>query len=267
MRKVKMVGSVLLYIVVYFLIFTGVSKLWYGPLLNNEVIGSWINDNGIGIIILNDIIAIPAFMLLVYLLKKKSIFVVTKFKKISLSQLLICSLIGICMGVFLTNFFKLSFIQEIPIFEEIMVYLYDTNILMFLGFVFIGTCFKEILFRGLIFNDLQKEMYLVVAILIHAVLYGALFFYFNIPLTLFSILGNIVVVLTYIYTGSIWGAFTAQAFNNFTAYFIRNTNPEMFGSMQILAIAVTVIIMAISLYFLNKLKSSNKDNLSIGEAA
>lgn len=254
-KYLKMTGYIALYIAAYFAIFQGAIYLWEHVLPGLPAIGPWVKNNRLGLVIFNDILALPLFALLIFGIKKRSILKETLFTPISPGNILLSILIGFGMGIFVVNFFALPFIREIPIFEELLAYMYDAHILTFAGFVLIGTFFKEILFRGLIFRELEKALPLIAAILIHAVLYGALFFYFNIPLTLFAILGNIVVVLAYISTRSIWAAYIAQAANNVCIYLIRNVTGDFFTGLRIPMIIISGILICGALFLMfNKRK-------------
>lgn len=257
----KMLGYLLLYISVYFIIFKSTLFVCENIMASNSLFGIWLKENQLGSIILNDVFALPIFALLVFLFKKESVFKVTHIRKIGIREIATSIVIGLFMGVFLLNFFNLPFALEIPIFNEILEFIYNSGIIAFAGFVLIGTFFKEILFRGLIFNELNKVLPLIMAIFVHALIYGALFFNFNIPLTLFAILGNIVVVLAYYLTGSIWAAYIAQAFNNICVYTIRSLKADLFFGKEIPLLILSVGVLLGALIYLNWLRKSKNEKI------
>ncbi len=257
MNKVlKRLGLIVLYMFLYFLIFQFTLHFCFNILERSSFLGIWLRANRLGSIIVNDLLAFPIFALVVFFIKKKSIFKVSLFSRINYNNILLSIIIGIMMGIFVFNFFGLSFCRNIPVFQELLIDLYNSKIVVFTGFVLIGTFFKEILFRGLIYNELEKTMPLYPAILLHALIYGGLFFAFNVPLTLFSILGNIVFVLVYIYTRSIWSTIIAQIMNNITIYIIQNYVGDIFNNFRIPSIIISVGIIILSLYFINRSKNS-----------
>ncbi len=259
MKKIcKMLGLNLLYILAYFAIFKSVVYLWYNVLKNDAIIGDWISGNQLGLVVLNDICAIPIFAVLIYLVKKQSILKVTQVKHINIRNTALSALTGIGMGIFLVNFLGLTFIKQISNFNELIDYIYNSNLLVFAGFVIIGTFFKEMLFRGLIFNELSKAMPLILAILLDAIIYGALFFNFNPPLTIFGILGNIVVILVYFKTKTLWAPYIAQATNNICVYFILNISGDFFEGFRIPGLILSTAIIGIALFLLYS-KEQNKN--------
>lgn len=266
MKKLcKMLGLNVLYILAYFAIFKSVVYLWYNVLANNPMIGEWIKGNQLGLVVANDVFAIPIFVVLVYLVKKQSIFKVTLAKPISLHNVALSVIIGLGMGIFVINTFALPFFKQMPIFNELLQYIYNSNLLVFAGFVIIGTFFKEMLFRGLVFNELSKAMPLFLAIIIQAVIYGALFFNFDPPLTIFGMLGNIVVVLIYIKTKSIWAPYIAQASNNICIYSILNFSGDFFEGYRIPGIILSIVIIGGALFLMYRRKQ-NTSFLEDGEA-
>lgn len=231
----KMLGYVIFYILIYYAIFKPIFFLWCNVLPNNPAISGWIKENPIGIIVFNDVIALPLFSIVVGYVKKQSILKVSLFRKTSLGSIIGSCIIGLGMGVFVIAFFSLPFSKKIPIFEELLAYLYNSSgILAFAGFVFIGTFFKEILFRGLIFNEMRKAIPLTLAIFFDALIYGALFFNFDPALTIFGTLGNIVIALVYVLTGSIWAPYIAQAMNNLCIYAFRHHYIESFPDNKLI---------------------------------
>lgn len=267
MKKIcKMLGLNSLYILAYFAIFKSVVYLWYDVLKNNAMLGEWISGNQLGLVVLNDVCAIPIFAVLIYFVKKQSILKVTQVKRINIRNAALSTLTGVGMGIFLVNFLGLTFIKEISKFNELIDYIYNSNLLVFAGFVIIGTFFKEMLFRGLIFNELSKAMPLILAILLDAIIYGALFFNFDPPLTIFGILGNIVVVLVYYSTKTLWAPYIAQATNNICVYFILNVSGDFFEGFRIPALILSTAIIGIALFLLfSKKQNSNltQDSKSI----
>ncbi len=254
----KMLGLNLLYIFAYFAIFKSVVYLWYNVLKNNSVIGEWISGNQLGLVVLNDVCAIPIFAVLIYLVKRQNILEVTQVKRINIRSAALSVLTGLGMSIFLVNFLGLSFIKDIPKYNELIEYIYDSNLLVFAGFVIIGTFFKEMLFRGLIFNELSKAMPLFLAVILDAVIYGALFFDLNPPLTIFGILGNIVVILIYYKTKTLWAPYIAQATNNICVYFILNVSGDFFEGFRIPALILSATIIGIALFLLfSKKQNSN----------
>jgi len=256
-RFFKMLGYVMLYIGVYFAIFSTIKYVWYNVLPQNPTLNDFVYSNPLGIVVFNDVFALPIFAIMVYFVKKKSILKIALFKKTSISNILLSVIIGICMGIFTTSFFALPFCKKIPKFEELISFIYNSGgLIVFIGFVVIGTFFKEILFRGLIFNELRATMPIAIAVLLHAVIYGALFFNFDPALTIFGTLGNIVVVLTYVISGSIWAPYVAQAMNNVCIYIIRNYSGDIFGANKWIPIIISTVIMIAAFVYMNFLRKA-----------
>ncbi|PYG87827.1 hypothetical protein LY28_01847 [Ruminiclostridium sufflavum DSM 19573] len=267
-RVCKMLGLNMLYIAAYFAIFKTAVYLWYNILKNNSAIGGWVGENQLGLVVLNDICAIPIFAVLVYLVKKQSILEVAQVKCINVRNAALSVMTGIGMGMFLINFLGLPQIQQISKFDELIEYIYDSNLLVFAGFVIIGTFFKEVLFRGLIFNELSKAMPLFLAIILDAVIYGALFFNFNPPLTIFGILGNVVVILVYYKAETIWAPYIAQATNNICIYFMRNFSGDFFEGLRIPGLILSAAVIGTALFLMygkKQISDVRKDSESLAE--
>ncbi|WP_139488497.1 CPBP family intramembrane glutamic endopeptidase [Brevibacillus dissolubilis] len=261
-----MVGKLLLYIAVYFVILQASAALWKFVLMP---LHPWFVENRLALIVLNDLVAIGVFYLMFRYGFKSNLFEEVKFTKMEKRPLYLSIFVGLMAGVFTAFFAQLPSIQSDQYqFHALFKALNETNWYVFLGFVLVGNTFKELLFRGLLFNEVRKGFPLVASLLLQGFLYGALFFYLNPPLTLFGAAGAIVFALVYVWFDSIWAPIVAQIFCQGIQYVFWNV-PIASNSMTVLTsgMVVSAVLLVVGLYYSYKIRTdlAAQENLGAPE--
>lgn len=151
-------------------------------------------------------VAIPALIyVLILRIRKINLLAFCKFKTISIKNLMLCISIGISISIFILCFMHLEYFANnmqavISFFDRFnkgsVFYFIFYNIIVF-------TIFEEMLFRGLIFNELRKVLPLVPVILIQALPAA---FQSDMVLSVFGYASMVIYCLAYICSDSIWGS-------------------------------------------------------------
>ncbi len=151
-------------------------------------------------------VAIPALIyVLILRLRKINFLAFCRFKAISIKNLMLCISIGISISIFILCFMHLEYFANniqavISFFDRFnngsVFYFIFYNIIVF-------TIFEEMLFRGLIFNELRKVLPLVPVIFIQALPAA---FQSDMVLSVFGYASMVIYCLAYICSDSIWGS-------------------------------------------------------------
>jgi membrane protease YdiL (CAAX protease family) len=269
-KNLKMIGCILIYIAMYYIIlrisvYPIVSLVKHSPSFK-----AWASNNTSIVVIVNDVLGLIAFVPLVALLKKQSLIKRCNFSKINITAGIIIALMGLASGIFTASIFKLPALAEK--FTDINTLLElignRSTLPIFLLFVIIGSIYKEVLYRGLIFNELKDNMPVSLAILIQGLIYGLLFFNLNIPMTVYGLLGAIIFALLYIWYGSMWAPIIAQIGSTGGIFVLSKFTGKYTNTGLIFIICISLVITLAGIYVLcvYKNKLSNKALVNINNS-
>lgn len=151
-------------------------------------------------------VAIPALIyILIFRIRKINLLTFCRFKTITIKNLMLCISIGISISIFILCFMHLEYFANniqavISFFDRFnkgsVFYFIFYNIIAF-------TIFEEMLFRGLIFNELRKVLPLVPVIFIQALPAA---FQSDMVLSVFGYASMVIYCLAYICSDSVWGS-------------------------------------------------------------
>jgi len=151
-------------------------------------------------------VAIPALIyVLIFKIRKINLLTFCRFKTISIKNLMLCIFIGISISIFILCFMHIKYFAHnlhavISFFDRFnngsVFYFIFYNIIVF-------TIFEEMLFRGLIFNELRKVLPLVPVIIIQALPAA---FQSDMALSVFGYASMVIYCLAYICSDSVWGS-------------------------------------------------------------
>ena len=151
-------------------------------------------------------VAIPALIyILIFRIRKINLLAFCRFKTITIKNLMLCISIGISISIFILCFMHLEYFANniqavISFFDRFnkgsVFYFIFYNIIVF-------TIFEEMLFRGLIFNELRKVLPLVPVIFIQALPAA---FQSDMVLSVFGYASMVIYCLAYICSDSVWGS-------------------------------------------------------------
>jgi membrane protease YdiL (CAAX protease family) len=204
--------------------------------------------------------------LLIYLpicKKKKLGFVNTGFKeKVQYKDLLILSVI--CIAVTFFNQYYLTFLNSFESlskafdkFEETFYFLQEGSfVLKVITIVILGPFIEELIFRVMIFKDLENKTNSILALIVQAVLFGL--YHFLLVQALYAIPMGLLFGYLYMKKRSFWLVFIAHALINFFALItpeLLTDIPEGVFGYIIIIISAAVITAGVLYYKKNgKLK-------------
>jgi len=258
-KYLKTIFNLAIYSIVYVVILFTVALSMKFFLNSNPGFKDWFLKNQNSFIIINDIISIPIFALLVKHIKKQSIKRYCKFNKVNPIAILVLCLIGVSVSLFSTSIIKTPFITyNFPIIKQNFDLMFEgTTLGCFLLFLFIGSIYKEMLFRGIIFNELKEVASFKAAIVLQGLIYGVFFFQYRVALIAYGLLGAILFALIYTWFDSIWAPVAAQITSTGGLYLLSKVGGRFIQNYVYLVLAVSVLIMIAGIYYLWK----NKDHL------
>lgn len=270
-----MLGNLLIYVATYFLIIKSLVAFGRAFILDRPVIGPWLYQNALVVTITSDLIQFTIFYFVFKKFKGKNLLEHVKLtERISKKNIAIITVIGIAAGFFTSSVFKLPFITErYSDLIGIMKFMFvdGGNIVVFTCFLLVGSVFKEILFRGLIFNELRDKLPVALAVIIQGLMYGLLFFNLNVPLSVYGFLGAVLFVLLYIWVKSLWAPVIAQASCQGIMYILMMTGDSVLNKSTANPVIVIslVIIVAGMIYVMkdNKAKEAIEEKEDVVSAA
>lgn len=265
MKYLKMAGNALLYFAIYFLaqMISGLAVgVWiaikliakYGPIEYTKHVNEAISKYTFIIVVAGAVIAFIIFILM-FKNKEENLFKRCRFDKIDRGAIanIIIAAIGISFlcGSFIAitqNIFKdySQVSNQISSGEQ--------SILGIICAVIIIPFFEEILFRGLIFNELRKNLNIIASVIIQALIFAVA--HGNIAQGIYTFFLGTVAALVYIWTKSIlanitlhitfnlFGSIVLPVMSSFIETYIKgNAMGEyiVLGSYTIIGIALIVI--------------------------
>lgn len=221
---------------------------------------SYINENITSYISPISSIFLIIFFVIYY---KEKFFKIIYFKKISLKNIFIILFLALSSSIFMESIAYNPFIKKYFLDYQLAIINSLNNSsnlsLMIINVVIISQLFEEILFRGVIFYELQKNINFKLAILIQAALYGM--YHLDLLLLPVMFIVGILLGIVYKYTNSIWSSIILHGFFNLTSflsgYFISESLYENYW--YVLAI-ISLNILLISLYNFKKLNKDSTQN-------
>lgn len=195
------------------------------------------------------IIALAGYIAIIKV-KKQKLLKYTSLDKFNPKCAAICAFFGFCVNVTVMYVMILGKSNEAlgNIYAEYVKSAHSGSVWIMLLFVgFMIPVFEEMIYRGLIFNQLRENMSIVPAILLQAFLFvvfemivgGA---EFNIVETAYGFTMAVIFVLFYIWSGSLWTSIFARAFKNLAALIIvAFFNESTFISGRYVIMAITII--------------------------
>lgn len=222
-RYLKMAGYIALYLVVLYAVLTGVQWFVFNICSKNKALNDFLWSNKTLFSFSISVISVAIYYL-IFKLRKKNLFKVCNFSKISTQSLLGITAMGISMSIFTTCFTGISAVNRtFPQFETYMKGFFESkgSVIILIVMLVVLPMFEEIIFRGMIFNELRSNIPIVVAIIIQAAIYGIL--QFNPVLGTYAAAGSIIYVLPYIWTKSLWGSILVQDTCILSLFILRRT--------------------------------------------
>jgi len=256
-KKVRALINLALYTVIYFIIlFSELAAVKYFA-MNNRAFYDWYMMNQDTGVIINDVVSLVIFGLIFKFTHKESILVHCKFKKVDAKAIAVLALVGLCVGLFTTALVRSPFVAaRIPQLGDLVDALFiGSTVICFLLFLIIGSIYKEILFRGIYFNDLKELMPFVVALILQGLMYGVYFFFTSIPLIVYGLFGAVLFGLIYTWFDSIWAPIAVQITSTGGMWILCIFKGEFVRNNYYAIIVLSLIAIVGGIYYLLKNKS------------
>lgn len=264
MKYLKMTGFIILFLAVYFIlsnyitviaaVFMMLKVLFQDPSAFAEPGGDAaynlmmepLMSNIILLQVIGAAISLPIYVF-IYRLRKERLIRTCEFRIIPVYKAVLAALLGIGLNFVVSVFVSATSLDKLsPEHEELMSSLLNNTsfAVTLLGVGILIPVFEEILFRGIVFNELKRNMRVLPALILQAVIFGA--FHMNLTQAIYTSILAIALGLVYIWTKSLWGPILIHIFLNSTSAIISNYGSEQFlesyGSILILASIAIVII-------------------------
>lgn len=263
-RYLKMTGFILLFMLVYYLmqavvgtVFTFIYAFRAGignsTLLNvNQLKNEVLRNTGL-IIFFSGLLALPVY-LIVSVCRGESFFRASGFKKTGIRSLGLSALMGAGASIFLAMAFSFIPVDRwFPDYGEMMDSLLGSgNIFgIILGTGVMAPFIEEIIFRGLIQKELEKNLPVTAAVIIQGILFGL---YHGNPLQIiYTAPLGILLGFVYVWTRSIWAPMVVHAFLNNTSTFLSKVlGEEISGYYVVLALVLGLLASAFTIHTMLK---------------
>jgi uncharacterized protein len=259
MKYVKMIGLVLLYTVIPF----GFFFLAILTFKNVKFLGSLYNLSPGAFWLMSDPLLITTFFLFFKFAKKQSFAKFANIVKIDLSRIIIFICFGLFLGLFSYSFVSLDIIRTNfkPLTDTIKGFIAVGNVFFLILLVPINSTFKEVAYRGAIFNEMKGKIPLGIALIIQALCYTATVFpYSPMPVTIYALLGAIMFGLIYYLGGSLWASIITQFCTTFTLIALNKSVLSKVFSNQVSVILVVISVIMLLILFVVLIRK-NKEKI------
>ncbi|WP_127836276.1 CPBP family intramembrane glutamic endopeptidase [Clostridium prolinivorans] len=174
--------------------------------LQSSDIENLISQNTSKIILISIILSLIVYIL-IFSLEKKNIFKECKFKIISIKKIAAIALLGFGVNMIIDGILNFVPVDTwFPSHNQVINSIMGGNnfILTFLTVGIFVPIFEEILMRGLVFNELRRNMNLNLAIILQALIFGI--YHFNMLQFIYASILGIFLGIAYVWTDSLWAS-------------------------------------------------------------
>lgn len=227
-----------------------------GQIVNIEEIMDNVIRNQIPQSIIFAGIASTAIYLLVMRLRNKSISEECRFSDISWNHGVASGILGISgLAVSSILLATLSFFQDTAYLEHIEnmeLLLGGNKLLVFISVGIVAPIIEEIIFRGLVFRELEKSLNVKAVVVVQALLFGI--YHFNLAQGVYTVFLGLVLGLALVWTKSIWAPIIIHMVNNSVSFLFSFIDIENDILMMIVGwiLLIGVIIFPMILVYLYK---------------
>lgn len=258
--KLVSLGLIALCISIYFIILFPYDNLYFSILPTYAIFG----DSSIIVAnIIMEIFLVAVYFLCVYLIKKAPPLKLWNQAGLSVISGAAALFMGVSTGLYTVCFFKLPYtLDHFPMYNQLLITFFGKGtFIAFALFCITSSVFKEVLFRGVIMNELKAVMPVTAAIILQAVIYGiANFFQQNIQAIVFACLGAAVFGLLYYWSKNIFITMFAQLGNIITIITLTMSKDSIISrTTSAYALAPSIIVLlALGYYFFRIHKINGK---------
>ena len=198
----------------------------------------------------------------IFLLRKRKITKICNFKKPKLSYIPAALILG--FSVCFLNSSLITWLGKIDFFNYYIQkyqsqnqWLSQTNtVLLVLAIAITAPVIEEILFRGMIFNELKQIMPVIPVIIIQGLLFGA--YHFNIVQFIYCSFLGIIFGLVYYWTQNLWIPILLHFSNNILSVATaKQQEPDTSSEVNIWVFLISLIVTILFCYFFYKRRNNN----------
>lgn len=207
------------------------------------------------------IVAIPVFYI-IGIARKQNLIEVCSFSHIKPISVLVLIIAGISIN--LSSGYLLEITQRVEFLksyfeahDKLMETLVGGSniIIAFIGTAIVAPIIEEILFRGLVFNELKKAMSVTVAVVLQGVLFGI--YHMQVVQGAYAAIFGILMGLAYVWTKSIWSSIIIHIMINGTSFILSNISEEVefikvLEGYNPMIFAISLILVVVCYFYLHK---------------
>lgn len=256
-KYLKMIGNILLYSVIYLVlqvctsfIIMIVDIIKYRNIKTLAQIVNMVYEKTYILLIVSIVISLFIYYLILRK-KDKNLWQRCGFRKVSLKNSVLIIIMALSTTFIASSFIyntKNIFTDYSSISENMVKGM--QSIPGIISVVIIAPIFEEILFRGLIFNELRKNMNIVASIIIQALLFGL--FHGNLAQGIYAAILGAIAAIIYVWTKSIVSNMTLHICFNIAGTFIVPQILDKTTSFTYVYLGAAAIILTCLLFVLYK---------------
>lgn len=254
MKYLKTAGNVIKYFFVYFLaqILVGfVFGIFLAIQGGGHVDSSVISKNTVLISTISDFVALLIFILMLKN-KEENLMMRCKFNKAKISSIMLSILSAIGLMLVSSSFLYLT--QNIfKDYDKVVsnISAGEQSIFGVICVVVLIPIFEEIFFRGLIFNELRKNINLLLSIVIQALIFALA--HGNVKQGVYAFLLGIITAAAYTWTKSIWSNIAIHiTFNLFGSIPIPDVLYNKISVVIYIILGIGIIVISLNRLYRNK---------------
>lgn len=209
-----------------------------------------------------DVAVIPAFVLIFVLLKRQNIFKAVNFGRVNWKIVGILAVLTFFCSLFTSAFMKMPWAKAL--FPDVAMLLtgrlLGQAMLQFAIWLPLHAIWKEMLFRGIIYNEFRRAMPLTLAVILQALMEGLLFFKFiQFDLVFYAFLSSMIFGLVYTWCNSLWASFISQLMMEGFLLIWKVTNYAIFNETTTpIILGCSMILIVFTLLYLREYRESLK---------
>ncbi|WP_040306742.1 CPBP family intramembrane glutamic endopeptidase [Caloramator australicus] len=274
MKKIlKLIGLLIMFGLVYFALnfgyvfiiafIRGIIYVIQNPDKINDdsmiiVMEKFFSQYGLISMVVAEIVALGIYYF-IYKSRNLDLVKVCNFSRVSFIKVILYILLGSSFSIlirFLVGILSMSdlFRNAVNDYNKITEYAIGNNIaLIIIAVLLIGPIFEEIMFRGMIFNELKNNINIYLALALQSVIFGV--YHMNLIQGLYAALLGLVLGILYYWERTIWVPIIIHI--SFNVAGVIN-NELLFSPLAILVSVITVVFV---IAYLNKNKAFSRSSM------
>jgi membrane protease YdiL (CAAX protease family) len=220
-----------------------------------KLVENTIGQNTSQVIIIAAALSLIIYMI-IFSLDKRNLFQECKFHKVHFSHLVLIFFLAIGISMIIDGILTFVPVDKwFPSYQQVVSSITSGNsfILTFTAVGIIGPVFEEILMRGLVFNELKRNINLKAAIVIQALIFGL---YHGNPLQfIYAAILGLFLALVYEWTNSLWSPILIHILFNSSSLVLSKLTLRI---NILVYIAVGILFFFISIVYLYRLTHANR---------